>query len=318
MSFTTGTISQPDAGSVGLAMAEKIRDELALHAAWELVEEFTVATGQVRWYVFRNLASVSGLPADFYMVMGRTLATGELRFSICETYNQASRTMSGMPIWVSSTTVAYDAAGRHPATYVLGTAVFSATYPQPKYTAWIPSGTSTKWWIIIHDDTFTVAMNGASNNFVHLGAFIPITVLTWDMPLMIIGNSFAQGGLTRNPAIANAASVASNGQDIRAGSDINQMFPLGVVTDLRYNDKLQGNQRPVAEVGITISNSESSPSDRATYGHFVGKQKRMRYGLSSTPPAGMAFGDAYALQGRLWVPYLPSDTRMFDTGVASS
>jgi hypothetical protein len=82
--YTTGTINQPDAGSLGLAMAERIRDDLTAHAAWDLVEEFTPAGGAARFYVMRCLAASNGLGSDFFLVMGRTLANGELRFAICE------------------------------------------------------------------------------------------------------------------------------------------------------------------------------------------------------------------------------------------
>ena len=68
--FNTGTINQPDAGSVGLAMAEKIRDELVAHAAYDLVEEFLPASGLVRWYVFKALAAQTGLPSDYYHYHG--------------------------------------------------------------------------------------------------------------------------------------------------------------------------------------------------------------------------------------------------------
>jgi hypothetical protein len=52
-------------------------------------------------------------------------------------------------------------------------------------------------------------------------------------------------------------------------------------------------------------------------GWALGKQKRWRV-TNQSAPVGFAFGDAYALDGRLWVPFLPSDPRMWDTGVAAS
>jgi hypothetical protein len=68
-------------------------------------------------------------------------------------------------------------------------------------------------------------------------------------------------------------------------------------------------------VGIAID--VGSSGDQAIYGYALGKQKRMRASIG-TVPSGLAFGDAYVLQGRLWVPFLPTDGRMWDTGVASS
>lgn len=313
--FNTGTISQPDAGSVGLAMAEKIRDELVAHAAWDLVEEFTPASGQVRWYVLKCLAASSGLASDFFLVMGRTLSTGKLEFAICEGYNSGSHTMSFYS--QNSGTIVYDNLGRSPATFTLGTTPFGSSGGViPATTAnWTPSGTSTKWWQITDDDGFTVAFNGASNGFIHGGVYTPLSQLENLFPICLIGYSSSAGQITRNPAAAdqtiNSAAlwIAGGG-----GTSVGNGPALGFQGDLRYNDKLQSNQRPVAEQGINIS---SSSGDQASMGWALGKQKRMRVSNGSLP-VGFAFGDAYSLEGRLWVPFSPSDGRIWDTGVASA
>lgn len=314
LQYTTGTINQPDAGSVGLSMVERIRDDLVAHAAWELVEEFTPASGAVRWYVFRCLSGVSGLPANFYVVIGRTLATGELRFCICEDYNAAAHTMSFFPRSSALTGSPYDASGRDTTTFVLSTAAFGAS--SLIYQNWTPGGTSTKWWLIVDDDGFTVAFNGSSNAFVHVGAFIPLTAVAFPMPLQIVGYNNTKGGITRNPVLAGIPSAIGTPplQIEGGGSSPGSYGPiLGFPGDMRYNDKLQNNQRAVAEQGITM---DSSSDSRLQNGWALGKQKRWRLGVS--PPAGVAFGDAYAMNGTLWVPYLPTDSRLWDTGVASS
>lgn len=313
--YTTGTINQPDAGSVGLAMVNKIRDDVIAHAAWELVEEYTASGGAVRWTVLRCLAAGSGLSADYYVVIGRQLSNGELKFAICEDYNAVGHTMSFFGR-SSSGGVTFDAEGRDPATYVLGTSVLASTASNPLHQVWTPSGTSTKWWIIVDDDGFTVAFNGASNAFVHIGAYIPLHPLDADLPIQIIGYNSQTGAITRNPAVAGLASAISNpALQIKGGGSTAGTYGevLGFRGDLRYNDKLQNNQRPVAEQGIAIDSSTDSVQQN---GWALGKQKRMRIGLNS--PAGMAFGDAYAMMGTLWVPYLPTDSRIWDTGVAST
>lgn len=307
--FTTGTINQPDAGSVGLAMAEKIRDDIVAHAAWELVEEFTPGGGGVRWYVFKCLAVQSGLPADFFVVMGRTLGNGELRFALCEGYNTVGKVMSFVAPQSATAAVLYDSEGRHPATYALSTVVFPNNAGNPRYMFWIPSGTATKWWLTVAEDGFTVAFNGTANGFVHVGTYVPLTELPITMPLQICGSSSGSGGITRNPAVASGSVT-----QYALTFDFT-VLNLGFATDLRYNDKLQGNQRPVAERAITIQMGTSAPQAAET-GWALGKHKRIRAG--GTPPAGVAFGDAYVLNGRLWVPYLPTDGMIWDTGVASS
>lgn len=315
--FTTGTINEADAGSVGLTMAETIRDDLVAHAAWELVEEFTPASGNVHWHVFKNLATESGLFADFYLVMGRTLATGDLRFTICEEYDQATHTMHYFPPGFSTNQFAHDSLGRRNLTYVLGTAVPN-NESQPKTHSWVPGATSIKYWIIADSDAFVVAFNGTPNAFVYAGAYEPLTPasLPIDLPLMMVGSSGSDGGIIRNPAVADI-TIYNIALQIKGGggSSLGDGPLLGFRGDLRNNDKLQGNYRSVAEQGITIYEGISNPEPLV--GWALGKQKGMRVG-GNTPPTGISFGDAYVLDGNLWVPWKPDDSRVWDTGVAAS
>lgn len=313
--YTTGTINEPDAGSVGLTMAEKIRDDLVAHAAWVLEEEFTAASGVVRWYVFRCLATESGLPADFFMVMGRTLATGQLKWTICEDYTVATHTMRYFPVAGASNNIAFDASGRRDTTFVLGTAQLAYSTGQPKPQDWTPGGTSTKWWIVAGEDRFWVAFNGASNGFFGCGVYEWLGAAANNMPIQALGSSNSDGGICRNPAVAGvtardwALSFLGGG-----GSSVPSGEILGFRGDLRYNDKAQGNNRPVAEQGMTVY--QGVATQQPDTGWAIGKQRGMRVGGGSAP-TGFAFGDAYALDGNLWVPYRPDDLRVWDTGVAA-
>lgn len=320
--YTTGTINQPDAGSVGLSMVERIRDDVVAHSAWELVEEFTPSGGAVRWYVLKCLAASSGLPDDFFVVIGRTLSNGELRAFICEEYNSSSHIAGAYPPTGPSQQVPFDSQGRLPAsaTITLGTAIGgTAAGVTGKLHTWIPSGTSTKWWITVDDDGFTVAFNGPTNGFFHFGAYVPLSDVPALMPLIMFGSSDSAGYLTQNPVVADAVSVYTTALivDGGGGSSSGNGVPLGFPGSLRYNDALQSGQRPVAEQGITVQ-YYSSEADKAAHGWALGKQKRMRIGMNGTAMPGFAFGDAYVLQNRLWVPYRPDDVRLWDTGVAAS
>jgi len=316
--FTTGTINQPDAGSVGLAMVERIRDDVTAHAAWDLVEEFTPSGGTCRWYVFKCLATESGLPSDFYWIISRTLGSGELRAFHCEQYDSSAHIARayGPPSYFQSYT--FDATGRYTAQdYLLGTQPPGNVNPYPFYHYWTPSGTSTKWWIITAEDEVIVAFNGASNGFFDVGAYIPLTQMPIDMPVQQAGYSDGFGRITNNPAVANLTALGSaltywggSGQNLNSGN-----VPLGFMGDLRYNDKLQGGQRPVSEMGMVLQIYQGG--DEAIQGKALGKQKRMRFTLGQVQ-AGLAFGDAYVLENRLWVPYNPTDGRLWDTGVAAS
>lgn len=311
IAYTTGTINQPDSGSVGLAMADKIRDDIVAHTAWELVEEYSPASPVVAWTVFKCLASSSNLLADFFVVMGRTLANGELRFCVCENYNPATHVMSGFPTGVTTSTYLFDASGRRSETFTLANTPLASGNTTPFYNSWIPSGTSTKWWLTVADDGFTVAFNGPSNGYVHIGAYTPLAAMTVEPPLMVMGSSSGYGGITRNPSVAGV-TIAPYALSFLAG---NNSVSLGFRGDLRYNDRLQDNQRPVAEVGMVMTNAPGGDYF-SQYGSVLGKHKRMRWGLNTAP--GFTFGDAYALGGTLWVPYLPTDSILWDTGVASA
>lgn len=310
--YTTGTINQPDSGSVGLAMMERIRDDVVAHAAWELVEEFTPAAGIVRWYVFKCLAAQSDLPNDFYAIFGRKLADGTIRMFIAEDYNSGTHTAQHYGVYSQGADVAYDEFGRSPSSYVLGAADLtgsSSADPQTYY--WTPQGTSTKWWVIVGDDFFTVAFNGPNNGWFNAGAYVPLTAMPIDLPIQaagLYGQSGNSGLITRNPAAAN---IVTKGAAMYWLADV----ALGFAGDIRFNDKLQGGQRPVAEIGLRIY--EYNTGDRAIYGNALGKLKNIRTSNGNVPP-GAAFGDAYVLQNRLWVPPAPGDPRMWDTGVASS
>lgn len=323
--FTTGTINQADAGSVGLAMVEKIRDDVVVHPAWDLVEEFTPASGLVRWYVFKCLAAQSGLPSDFYVIFGRTLGSGELRAFVCEGYNAATHVATFFSsIGGSASLTAYDASGRiSGSTVTLGTAVLSTSnaVTNPRHLTWLPSGTSTKYWVIVSEDTVSIAFNGASNGFMHFGAYTWLGSLVNPMPLHQSGTTSSSGAnsFTRNPAMANQASASYYGvfgESTAFGGTLAPLPLLGFVGRLDVNDKSLNDRRPVAECGLTLTNgSPGAVNDAASIGWVMGKAKRVRYGTNA--PAGIAFGDAYAHNGTLWVPYLPTDGRIWDTGVAA-
>lgn len=320
--YTTGTINQPDAGSVGLAMVEKIRDDAVAHAAWDLVEEFTPASGQVRWYVLKCLGSLNGLGSDFFVVIGRTLANGELRFAICEGYNAGSHQMTYYGISDMSSSPVMDALGRLPVSLVttLGTTNLSGSTNLAGYQYWVPSGTSTKWWIIVAEDTLSIAFNGASNSFIHVGVYTPLDQLGNVFPVQIIGGNDQSGYMTRNPAVANITLTSyTYALKFQGGGSQSSSYlvPLGFQGSWQYNDKLQNNQRPVSEVGMQMVSYPGKSDWPTVYGYALGKQKRMRFS-AQVMPGGFAFGDAFALNGTLWVPWVPNWGMIFDTGVASS
>ena len=317
IAYATGTINEATAGAVGTTMAETIRDNLIAHAAWELEEEFT--PGDVCWYVFRCTTPANGFGDDFYLVLSRTLATGLLCALVCEGYDNITNTVTKFaPISGTGTT---DADGCYNGSYVLGSTALPASSLTPGFVFWTPSGTSTKWWTIVDDDRLTVAFNGAANGFINLGGFTWLGDTINDLPLQISGTSGTGGWITRNPDIPSTGGINfSKAVNIYAGGDngplatnTTRLVPLGFQGPWATNDAHLTDRRSVAEVGMVHTFTDA---DIATLGYVVGKQKGMRFS-GHAAPGGFAFGDAYVLNGTLWVPYLPTDGRIWDTGVAA-
>lgn len=309
--FTTGTIAQPDSGSVGLAMVEQIRDDLTAHVAWELTEEFTPAGGAVRWYVFKNLMAESGLGDDWYVIIGRTLASGRLALCVCEEYDATTHTMSFYSPTNDGNMYVHDSLGRRTQTFVLDVTELANFNPHPCNVAWVPNGVSTKWWVIASEDGFTVAFNGASNGWFSATAYTPLTEDPIDLPILNMGSS-GNWGICRNPAVA--------GENQRGYSlllDPGQ-WALGLYGRFDISDKLQGNRRLVAELAVRMnSNYNGVTLDPSLWGQALGKYKNLRFGTPNSYPATLSFGDAFVLNETLWVPYNVGDSRIWDTGVVA-
>lgn len=319
--FTTGTESQSSAVDLAAAMVGQIRDDVVAHPAWELVEELDFSN--VSWCILRCLASGSGLTDDFYFVIGRTEDSGEVWFSVCEDYDVGTNTMSHFPVWNRNTDVTYDESGRHPATRVLGNANFDQNESNgPLIHRWFPQSSSVNWWIIVSEDTVTVAFNGSPNAFVHVGAYTYLGQQPNLLPVQIIGTEQVFGGITRNPALEakTRTSTFNYAQLFHGGANLTNytpyLIPLGFQGSWKSNDALQNNQRPVAEVGMAMVPHASNDTWPAQYGYALGKQKRMRFS-SQAMPSGFSFGDAFALNGELWVPFKPDDGRIWNTGIGS-
>lgn len=322
--FTTGTINAANAGAVGAAMFDQIRDDLVAHAAWDLVEEFIPAS-IMKWRVFKCLAAQSGLPVDFYVTFGLTIATGEIRAAIHEGYNAGTHTMSlysqNSGSRSSSTLLAYDASGRQTThTFVLSTSPWGGSLPGPRPVHWLPNSVSTKWWIIVDSDMLYIAFNGAVNAWMGFGAYDWLGSIANACPLMHCGSTGGfYTGITRNPACISGnfghyatTCLISPGGGVGAPNTGILGFPMR----LDFNDKLVNDKRAVCELGILLDNefSVAHVNSSENIGTVLGKLKGLRYGVN--PPGGVAFGDAYAHNGTLWVPWLPTDGRIFDTGVA--
>lgn len=88
------SIGTASAALSGAAAQDAWRDALVGHisGAWTVVEEFD-ASG-FHWVVVKNTTSVSGAGVDFYVCIGREVATGILGCMVGELYDSATNILS--------------------------------------------------------------------------------------------------------------------------------------------------------------------------------------------------------------------------------
>ena len=331
--FTSGTFSGlANAAAVGQSVAERLRDDLVAHAAWELVEEVT--PGTMHWYVLRCLSAVSGLPSNFYLVMGRVISTGVLHWFICEGYNDTTNVASlfgtNSGAGSGSTTYTYDSSGRQTTnTFTLSTSAPSSSNGQPRSHTWTPSGTGTNWWILAREDSFTLNIDGASDAFVHIGAFEWMAAVANTMPILSNGTNTVTGQngfLTRNPACVSGsfghrALTLHPEPGLLTNSDMPYKL-LGYNNRLdRTVDAMNGGVVPCSEIAVVIDiqPTVNAVNEANVIGEFLGKYKHMRFARG---PISAAWGDAYEMDGTLWVPTLYGTTNagaglLHDTLVAA-
>ena len=86
MSYHTGTINSATPALTAMGILDAA---LVAHPAWDFVEEVVAGAATAR--VYKNLALVSGLPNDFFVVISRDTDAGQMRFSICETWDAVGK-----------------------------------------------------------------------------------------------------------------------------------------------------------------------------------------------------------------------------------
>src|SRR5213080_1652008 len=169
LAFQSTSVSDADAPSAAILAQSAIRDALLAHVsgAWTLVEEFTSAGGATHWVVVKNDHTISGNAFDFYFVIGRDVASGQIRMFLGEVYTTATHTLSAYAPWASGSpsqnqiladfTYSKNSDGST-ASYVLGAAMPNGTQ-QPYTTA--PAPLSTMRFIsIVEKDYAIIHVNG--------------------------------------------------------------------------------------------------------------------------------------------------------------
>jgi len=325
--FTTGNITEASTILANTALYNQMKSDILAHPNWEHVETITPASVIAVWDVLKCMTPGNGLEQDFYLILGRTVATGTIYCFTVDDWNPTTKAIKGYGFWQNTTGKTYDAEGRLTDTWVLNITPPSQSGVLPLSGVYASTATTIKWWVIVDDDYFCVAMNGSPNHFFHGGTYIPLTLLQTDAP--IFSSQYKQTGtgndgyITRHPAMAGLTNQKSSALAAYCGGSMTSSGQgyteaLGWLGyDNRFADPLNDNKRHANQVAINLYLNPIT--DQAIHGYGIGKHPpdRMRHLGSQIPSGSIVWGDTYTLEGKLWVPFLPTDMRIWNTGVAA-
>jgi hypothetical protein len=150
LTFTTTTPSGASVAAVAALIQSAWRDALTGHSsgAWTLVEEFDSTSATIHYVVLKNSTSVSGVGADFYVVLARRASDGEMRICVGEGYTTSGHVLSTYAARGAGSPLALNANGTYTTTsFSLGTTLpgigGTASDPNSGYTGSFPPGAST-------------------------------------------------------------------------------------------------------------------------------------------------------------------------------
>lgn len=317
--FHTGT--QVDGGGNQAAnmaaLQNTLRDHIVAHAAWELVEEVTTAANQVQ--VFKCLAAVSGLAADFHVALLRALAVnGEsLSLAVFETYDTATDTVGRFaPTIINSIRTPDPATGA----FAGSTTLQALTNVNNVFLA--PRGAAVDYWLVVRDDALALGLQvGATQTAGFAGAFdsrVDNSAVNDPLPLAV-------GKIEDTSTSATATNTwSSTRQPFPPAAGTTGLFtlwgpcaspdsataPWATGQAFTTGDRLQAGKVTFQEIMVLHANGA------VVSGTLRGKFKGMRRLMN--PPSGVAFGDTVTFNGTKWVyaGNVSSRSTWVDTGVA--
>lgn len=316
IAFQSTSLSGATADVTGATAQTAIRDALIAHAsgAWTLVEEFD-ASAAFHWVALKNDHAISGNDIDFYLCIGREIATGKLGFMVGEVYTAATHTLSsfapytGYPptshrILAANFNYAQNAEGAAKA-YTLSNA-FPNTQQNPVCPT--PTPLSTERFVsIIEKDYAVLNVNdktvyiGALTDLIQADALIPaqIPIGIFDLWNNATGPF---GALTRHPIEAGFApmNVAySHSIQPIASQFLCMIQHLALDTAIyNYPDRYQAKRVAASEIAALMSaglQSADVNNDPFKVGLLRGKFKAMR---AATYPGAAGNYDTIAVDGR--------------------
>jgi len=330
IAYLSTSVSDADAPAAGILTQDAIRDNLLDHAsgAWTLVEEFNSSGSTIHWVVVKNDGSLSDVGVDFYVVIGRLAATGQIGIFLGENYNAGSNTLDTFApragAYYENSILAdhsYSTGGGSTASFVLGTSFPSGAVGQPICP--VPTAAPTMRYIsMVEKDYAIFAINGT---VIYVGALIddivPAAGLDAAVPLGCF-NLFDTGypgfgSLTRHPIAAADAPMAVTSPFVllpiwNDRKTFAQAWALSTGVWL-HPDRFQDNRVAASELyalmvaGVTGGNANNGAEKT---GLIRGRFKNLRV---ATFPAAVVQYDLIVVDGRKAI--VLGDKNQLDSGI---
>lgn len=317
IAFQSTSISGASAAAAGITAQSAIRDALIDHAsgAWTSVEEFDSSGTTIHWVVLKNDKTISLNSADFYLIIGRTVATGQLCFMLGEVYNSGTHTLSSLVPYASSgstgNTILSDFAwaesnGSTPTSFALGT-----TFPPISSGSALgiqPGVGSTMRYVSVVEKDYAII--NLVTTAIYIGALTDLIVadanLSASTPIGLIdlfnANVGNFGGLTRHPIdAANAPLLVGASHSLFPFVNYPRQWlnSLAWGTGIYLNeDRYQSKRVAASEIAAIMAaadNSNGANNTAAKVGALRGKFKAIRV---VTYPAGAVLYDQIVIDGR--------------------
>lgn len=311
--YQSTSVSDVSAAAAGILAQNAIRDALLAHpsGAWTLEEEFD-AGGLLHWTVLKNSDSLSDVGFDFYVCIGRVIATGQLGVCLGELYTASTNTLSVFAprsgLYYQNSILAdfsYSTGGGTPASFTLGSSLPN-TDTQPL--CGTPTPAATMRFISIVEKDY--AMFLVNNMLFYVGALfddiVPVSGLDAAVPVgcfnVFDGNIGTFGGLTRHPIDPTLAPMAA--------SYVHSLMPLNIGAHVlverqamgtavwTHPDRFQGGRVAASEFyAIMAAGTQGGNVNNAgeKTGVIRGRFKNLRY--TTFPWAATVF-DTIVVDGR--------------------
>jgi hypothetical protein len=327
------SIGEADAATAGATAQDNWRDALLGHAsgAWSVEEEFTSADTTKHWVVMKNDHTISGEDADFFVIIGRTVATGVIGVMVCEEYTAASNTVAKFaPNSQYNNQILVDGqfgASGSAVTYTLGNAWPSNTNGEPIFSAYAAAATMR----LATSIEANYAVLSFNNHWYYVGyltdLIVPETGLVATPAIacceVLQGDDRYFGSITNHPIkAADAPLTVYNGhalQPIVRSQDIAfvcmqlQAFMTGIYG---FEDHYQADRVAASEIAaimLAMSKSSLATNNANKVGGLRAKFKGLRW---TTGPVGAVAYDTIVVDGNKhvvlyvvgnlssWNPYL--------------